>query len=102
MINFLRKLSLISDDNALSLTNIGFYVVLYRLAIGPSEWDALIGVAILGNYAHKRFTVAKEHQGDVKNMLEIGALVEAQSADIKKMQSLVNSLAIKYGLTTLK
>jgi hypothetical protein len=71
--NFLKRilnfLSLVNDDGALSVTTLGVYVVLVKLAMTPN-WslnEAGVLLVTLMNYAHKRHVGAQTQDDPQEN-----------------------------------
>jgi hypothetical protein len=96
-VSFLKKvlnfLSLLSNDEKLSLTSVGIYIVLIKVAIAPSPSIGDIGalLLVLLNYAHKRYTGTHTPENPPQ--------VDELHKSMNDIQSKVNAMAIKIGLS---
>jgi hypothetical protein len=88
--NALQFLSLVNDDGNLSVTTLGVYVVLVKLALTPS-WDltqAGVLLVTLANYAHKRHVLS-------------GQEPEQQPVDLQPLQDQLSKLQDRVGAMSL-
>lgn len=105
LIKILNFFSLVDNDQKLSLTSIGLYTVLIKLAIAPSPSLTDVGalLLVLLNYAHKRktndtaaATIAENSADAAKNIATDTAEAAKQLSDLVAK---VNALAIRVGMT---
>lgn len=92
----LRFLSLLSIDQTLSLTNVGVYVVLVKIAMShqPGFGDMGALLMVLLNYAHKRYITS-----EVKPIVVTPNLPSDLERTVEELKSKVNALQVRSGFT---
>lgn len=101
LLKILHFLSLIDNDNKLSITSIAIYSILFKLVMAPNPGLTDVGalLLVLLNYAHKRQVNTVAAASAAETVQTAVAQTDATAKLLEELQSKVNAIAIKTGLT---